>query len=108
MAIAAVQLHETVGAFQIMAQMNCMVQLDGSGVRAAGSHGGELGMSAVKASNVMREVRRWPIAAQVCVALRAGGVCSGGEAQMASMLLMARRTIRLEGLIRVVNRAVVA
>lgn len=108
MAIVAVQLHGTVWPLQIVVQMNCMVQLDRSGIRVTRTHGGELGMAAVKASNVMREVGRRPVAAQVRVTLRAGGVCSGGEAQMAAMLLMARRTARLEVLICVVNRAVVA
>jgi len=108
MAIAAVQFHGTVGSFQIMAQMNCMVQLDRSRIRITRTHGGELGMSTVKASNVVREAGRGSVAAQVCVALRAGGVCCGGETQMAAMLLMARRAARLEVLICVVNRAVVA
>ena len=108
MAIVAVQLHGTVGPLQIVAQMYCMVQLDGSGIGAAWTHGGELGMPAVKASNVMREVRRWPIAMQVRVALCATGVCRRCKQRMAAMLLMARRTTRLEGLTCVVNRPVVA
>jgi hypothetical protein len=65
-------------------------------------------MSTVKASNVMREMGRWPVAAQVCVALRTTGIRCGRETKMAAMLLMARRTARLEDLIRVVNRAVMA
>lgn len=108
MAIAATQLNRAAGAFQIMAQMNCMIQLDGSGVGVAGAHGGELGMPAVEPGNVMREVRRRAVAVQVCVTLRATGICRCREAQMAAMLLMARRAARLEGLIRVVNRPVVA
>ena len=107
MAIRAIQLNGAVGAFQIVAQMNCMVQLDCSGIGAAWTHGSELRVPAVEAGNVVREVWRESIAAQIRMALRAVGICSGRETEMATMLLMTRRTIRLEGLIGVVNRAVV-
>jgi hypothetical protein len=65
-------------------------------------------MSAVEASDVMREVGRWPVATQVRVALRTARIRCGSEAQMAAMLLMARRTIWLKGLICVVDRPIVA
>lgn len=108
MAIRAIQLNRSVGTFQIMAQMNCMIQLDRSRIRAAGTNGGELGMSAVKTSNVMGEGGRWPVSTQICVALRTAGIRCGRETQTATMLLMARGTAWLEGLICVMNRAVVA
>jgi hypothetical protein len=63
---------------------------------------------AVEAGDVMHEVGRWSVAAQVCVALRAGDVGGCSETRMAAMFLMARRTIWLKGLICVMNRPVVA
>ena len=108
MAIVAVQLHGSVRSFQIVAQMNCMVQLDRAGIGAAGADCSKLGMPAVETGYVMREARRGTDGVQVCVALRATGVCRGREPEMAMVLLVTRRAIRLEGLIGVMNRPVVA
>jgi hypothetical protein len=108
MAIAAVHLNRATGTLQIMTQMNRVVQLDRSGVRIAEAHCGELGVPAVEAGNVMHELGRRAVAMQVRVTLRAVVIPSGRETQMTAMLLMARRTIRLKGLICVMNRPIVA
>ena len=89
MAIAAIQLDGAARAFQIMAQVNRVVQLDGSGIRIGWAQSGEFGMSTVKASNFVRELWRWSARTQIRVALRAARFSGGRETHMAAMLLMA-------------------
>jgi hypothetical protein len=108
MAIGAIQLKGAVWTFQIVAQMNCMIEFDGSGIRIARAYGGEFGMAPVEARNIVREMLRGSVAVQVCMALRAPGVGSGRKTQTATVLLMTRSTIRLERLIYLMDRPIVA
>ena len=55
MAILAIELHRTVGAGEIMLHVYCVIEFDCCRIAAAGSHGRELRMAAVKVRDVAHE-----------------------------------------------------
>jgi hypothetical protein len=88
--------------------MHGMVELYGGGIAVRRTHGCKFGMIALEACDALGKMRRIPRRVQMSVALNATDVSRRRQSQSALMFLVARRAIRCEGLIRVMNRAIVA
>ena len=88
--------------------MHGMVELYGGGIAVRRTHGRKFGMISLEARDVLRETRRAARRVQMSVALNATDVSRRRQSQSALVFLVARRAIRRERLIRVVNRPIVA
>jgi len=88
--------------------MHGMVELYGGGIAVGRTHGRKFGMISVKACDALRKTRRTARRVQMSMALNATDVSRRRQSQSALVFLVARRAIRREGLIRVVNRTIVA
>jgi hypothetical protein len=108
MTILTIEIYRTGRPAKIVLQMHGVIELDSPGIAASQSQRGELRMVAVKARHGMREMGGGAGGVQVGMALRATGIRSCGQPQMPAMFFMARRAIRGEELIGVMDRPVVA
>jgi hypothetical protein len=88
--------------------MHGMVELYSGGIAVRRTHGRKFGMISVKACDALRKTRRTTRRVQMSMALNATDVSRRRQSHSALVFLVARRAIRREGLIRVVNRAIVA
>jgi hypothetical protein len=88
--------------------MHGMVELYSGGIAVRRTHGRKFGMISLKACDALRKMRRTARRVQMSVALNATDVSRRRQSQSALVFLVARRAIRCERLIRVVNRPIVA
>jgi hypothetical protein len=107
-AILTVQFNEPIWPAQVVFQMDGMVELYGGGIAVRRTHGRKFGMISLKACDALRKMRRAAGGVQMSVALNATDVSRRCQSQSALVFLVARRAIWCEGLIRVVNRPLVA
>ena len=109
MAIAAIELHShSVRPHQILFQMHSVIEFNGSGIDAAGTHGRKFGMAGIESVDISCVTRCGAGGAKITVALRATSVAGRSQPQAAAMFSMTRRAVRGKQLVRVVNGAVVA
>ena len=109
MAIAAIELHgHSVRPHEILFQMHSVIEFNGSGIDASGTHRRKFGMAGVESVDISRVTYCGAGGAKIGVALRAAGVAGRSQPQAAAMLSMTGGTIRGKQLVRVVNGAVVA
>ena len=109
MAIAAIELHgHSVRPHEILFQMHSVIEFNGSGIDASGTHRRKFGMAGVESVDISRVTYCGAGGAKIGVALRAAGVAGRSQPQAAAMLTMTRCAVRGKQLVGVVNGAVVA
>src|ERR1700733_6224338 len=106
--IGALQLHGSIGSAQILLQMYPMIEFDSAWVRHTGPQYREFRMAVIEAANVGRELRSPVRGRQIRMTLRAGAIAGAGQPQRALMFHVAVRTGRREGLVRMMDGAIVA
>lgn len=108
MAIAAGERYAaTIGAKKIRAQMNLMVELDAARILEIGAQRGEFGMLGEREHGA-NEMRRAEARFEVRMALDAGRIANRDESHASLMLDVTRGAGGREGLVRVMNRSIVA
>ncbi len=108
MAIAAIELYDPARTHEVLFQMHAVIELNGSGIEVAFPHGRKFRMAGIESVDASRVVWRCAIRAKIRVALRATCIAGCRQTQAAAVFLVARRALRSERLIRVVDGAVVA
>ena len=107
-AIAALQLNRAVGAAQIFLKMDLVIEPDGAGIGGARAQHSKFGMARIEVANACGKFRRASSGLQVGVTLGAGAIAGIGKAKCTLMLDVAIGARWREGLIRMVNWAVMA
>jgi hypothetical protein len=106
--ILAVEFDQPSGLAQIVFQMHRVVELYRGGIAVQRTCGRKFRMIPVKACDVLGKTRHTVGCVEMGVTLDAIEIARRGQSQAPLMLLMTRRAIWSESLIRVVNRAVMA
>ena len=108
MAISAIKLDGPVRTGEIRFHVDCMIDLDGAGVRESWAERGEFRVPSFKAGDAGCEIGRRVTCLEMGMALRTACVWRSRESDSAAMLNVAGGAGRSENLILVMNRPIMA